>query len=330
MAKIIHDFGALAAKALAAAALPSALALSFAAGAQAAPSADTARLQEAWRTSIMHTPAPQEGCFHAAYPSLSWTRVACTTAPNRAYGPRNAAGSRTVGNGNDYAAVTSTITTNAVGSFPVVTGVKTEKGVGGANVYSLQLNSGFMKTAGCTGSTNSGCLTWEQFVYSSSETAAFMQYWLINYGSKCPAGGGWNSYQGSCYKNSAAVGVPKIAITQLGNLKISATAVKGGIDTLVMSTATNAYTTTGQDSVVDLATAWVASEFNIVGDGGGSAAKFNKKSSVTVQIALQDGGTTAPTCKSNDGTTGETNNLTLGSCTTSGGSTPSVEFTEKN
>jgi hypothetical protein len=31
-----------------------------------------------------------------------------------------------------------------------------------------------------------------------------------------------------------------------------------------------------------------------------------------------------------EGSTGETNNLTLGSCTTSSGSTPYIEFTEKD
>jgi hypothetical protein len=47
-----------------------------------------------------------------------------------------------------------------------------------------------------------------------------------------------------------------------------------------------------------------------------------------VNIALTDGLTAAPVCQGNDGTTGETNNLNLGPCTATGGTTPSVQFTE--
>ena len=316
---------------IAASCLPGALFVSMAGpAAAAAPSAD-AQLRAAWRGAIARIPVPEEGCFKASYPSTEWTKVECITAPARPYVPRRGRSGETVGNGNDYAALTSTLTSSALGSFPVVTGVKSEKGYGGAaNTYSLQLNSGFMTTAGCNGSSNKSCLTWQQFVYSSSETSAFMQYWLINYGSKCPAGGGWTQYEGSCYKNSAAVGVPKLPITDLGDLSVSGTAVSGGNDTMILANGSNAYSTSGKDTVVYLATAWDASEFNVVGDGGGSEAKFNKGSSITVNIGLKDGTSSAPTCKGDDGTTGETNNLTLGSCTASGGSTPSVEFTEKN
>ena len=117
-------------------------------------------------------------------------------------------------------------------------------------------------------------------------------------------------------------------ITQLGNLRLTGSAVRGGTDTFVFTTASEAYSTSGNDSVVDLASAWNAIEFNVVGDGGGSSAKFNKGSSITVQIALKDGSTAAPACKADDGTTGETNNLTLGTCSTAGGSSPSVTFKE--
>ncbi len=310
--------------------LPGALAL--------APFAQAATLDkahESWQLAIAHTATPGEGCFTASFPSTKWRQVVCKAAPNRPYGtaflPRNGKHSRTVGNGDDFAAVTSTITTAATGSFPTVTGVTKETGADGANSYTLQLNSGFMNTAGCNGSTTGDCQTWEQFVYSSGEEAAFMQYWLINYGNSCPSGGGWSSYQGSCYKNSAAVTVPKIVITSLSGEKIAATAKSGGNDTLTFTGGGKAYATSGKDSVVYLATAWDQSEFNIVGDGGGSAAKFNTSGvSITVKIALTDGSTAAPTCEGNDGTTGETNNLKLGKCTASSGSTPSVSFTESN
>jgi len=309
------------------ASLPAALALSFPTTAQAAPRATDAQLHAAWRDSIARMPVPREGCFNAAYPSTRWQQVACTVAPARPYVPRTGAGSFTVGNGNDYSAVVSGLISTTVGTFPSVTDVKHEKGAGEKNAYSLQINSQFFASPTCSGASNpSSCLGWQQFVYSTTG-AAFMQYWLINYGSKCPSGG-WMSYSGDCYRNSNAVSVPAEPITQLGNLKVTGTAVANGSDTVTFTTASRAYSATGNDNVVDLAAYWNASEWNVIGDGGGSQAVFNKGASITVEIALTDGSTAAPTCKADDGTTGETNNLTLGKCTASVGTTPSVEFTE--
>jgi hypothetical protein len=272
---------------------------------------------ERWRAAIVASPSNEEGCFHASFPSMTWEKVACTEVTPE-----------TVGNGADFAAeVSSGLISQTVGTFPTVTGVTSETDGRKRNTYSIQLNSNFMSgTAACQGV--SGCLSWLQFVYSSSEKAAFMQYWLIGIG-KCPKGAGWGSDgEGDCYKNSAAVSVPTIAITDLSQLKMSGTAVNGGKDTLVFTNGTEAYTTNGADTVADLATAWTASEFNIIGDGGGSEAVFNKGTSVTVKVAVTNGTTNAPECVANDGTTGETNNLTLGSCSATGGASPYVEFTE--
>jgi hypothetical protein len=85
-----------------------------------------------------------------------------------------------------------------------------------------------------------------------------------------------------------------------------------------------------KDSVVDISAVWRQSEFNVVGNAGGSEAVFNSGSSVSVKVALTDGSTAAPTCVANAGSTGETNNLNLGTCTTAGGTTPSIQFTESN
>jgi len=293
--------------------------------------AHDARAHNDWRAAISKTPTPHEGCFQAAYPALAWTEVTCKSAPKRPYMPRHGKSGRTVGNGDDFAIGVSGLISTATGSFPSVTGLKSETGYGGAsNYYSLQLNSNFFTTTACNGgSTASECQGWQQFVYSSSETSAFMQYWLINYGSSCPSGG-WEAYQGSCYKNSAAVNVPQLAITGLSGFKIAGTAVSGGTDTMVFTTSSTAYSTTGKDSVTVLAKGWNQAEFNVVGDGGGSNAKFNSGTKVTVEIAVKDGSTAKPTCESDDGTTGETNNLKLGSCTAASGATPSISFTESN
>jgi hypothetical protein len=295
--------------------------------AQAPTAADAeAEAREAWRETIVRTSVPEEGCFHASYPDIAWTRTECSVAPNIAYLPRRGATSNTVGNGvDDVADIVTGLITESVGTFPTVTGVTGEKD-DGANNYSLQLNSNFMKgTAVCSGHT--GCQSWEQFVYSSGEESAFMQYWLLTYG-KCPSG--WNKSGDDCYMNSAAVSVPKIAITQLANLKLSGSAVIDGIDTLVFTTETEAYSTTGADSVTDLGTDWHESEFNVVGDGGGTEAKFNTGAEITVKIAVTSSVQGTPTCATDSGTTGETNNLTLGKCITAGGATPYIEFIEAN
>jgi hypothetical protein len=302
---------------------------------QAADDAE-AHNQELWREAIAQTEVPTEGCFHASYPSLAWNKVACSVAPAIPFLPRKGRGiSQTVGDGDDYAAeVSSGLITKTIGSFPKVTGVTTETGLLGANDYSLQLNSNFMNTAACNGAKQpSQCLDWEQFVYSSGYDEAFMQYWLINWNNACPSG--WFSYGSDCYTNSNAVAAPQAAITELKTLKLSGAAKKGtakkaGIDTLVFTAEKEAYSTTGLDTVVDLATAWTESEFNIIGDGDGSEADFNSGSSVTVKVAVSNGTKDAPTCAANSGTTAETNNLNLGSCTGTGASPPYIEFTESN
>lgn len=313
--------------------LAAAIAVVVAAPAAHAANPAIARAQADWRDAIHKTATPGEGCFTASFPALAWSKVACKAAPNRPFLPRTGAArtiGRTTGNGVDYAIGVTGKISQAVGSFPVAKGVKSETGYGGAaNTYSLQLNSNFFATTACAaGSTASMCAGWQQFIYSSSEKAVFMQYWLINYGTTCPTG--WASYSGSCYKNSAAVSAPQIEITEIGDFSVSGTAVAGATDTVVFANGSTAYTTTGKDSVTVLASGWNQAEFNVVGDGGGSAAKFNKPVALTVKIAVADGATTAPTCVTNGGTTGETNNLVLGKCVAKAGATPSISFIEKN
>lgn len=294
-----------------------------ASGASAAP---LTAAQQSWRDAVTALATP-EGCFAAAFPKAEWHRVACAAAPAVPFLPRTGARTgRTVGNGHDYAEVTASLVQAATGSFPTVTGVTRETGANGANDYSLQLNSGFMKTSGCKGGA-SGCQTWQQFIYASGFNAVFMQYWLINYRNPCPSG--WNSFGSDCYKNSASVNAPLVPATSLGNLSVIGTASRQ-TDTVTFTDGSTAYRSSGRDSVVGLAQGWKKSEFNVVGDGGGSSADFNTGSSITVKIAATDGSTAAPRCAANSGTTGETNNLNLGACTKAGGATPAISFVELN
>jgi hypothetical protein len=292
-------------------------------------------------------PQPEQGCFKATYPNLFWERVECKPVTHpfdhpRFHKPR--AGALTAGNGNDYVAEASGLISSTLGSFLTVTGVTSEKSVGvaeygdggilGANEYSIQLNTQFTSTSAACDS-HSGCTVWQQFIYATDyetkgEAAAFMQYWLIGWGSsRCPSGFGSDG-EGDCYGNSNYVTVPDIKPTSLGSLTLSGTAAKGGNDTVVFHNGSTAYQVSGADSKLDIATVWKESEFNIVGDAGGSEAVFNTGASVTVKVALTDGSTSAPTCLSDDGTTGESNNLNLGKCSTASGSSPYIQFTESN
>ena len=313
---------------------------------QVGPIEDVAR--EAWRQDMAQIATPSEGCFHASYPSIVWQQVACGAVrtdvhPLPHYYQFGA--QQTAGNGNDYTIQTgSHLITSAIGTFPTVTGVTSEKGVGvasygdggilGKNEYSVQLNTQFTSTtAACK--SKSGCTVWQQWVYATdySETgkgAIFMQNWLIGYGSsRCPSGFASDG-EGDCYGNSSAALPPDIAPTALASLKLTATAATGGNDTAVVTYDGEAYSTSQKDSTLDIASVWNTGEFNVVGDAGGSEAEFNSGSSITVNLAVTDGSTAAPSCVGDSGTTGESNNLTLGSCTATSGSSPSIKFTESN
>jgi hypothetical protein len=319
--------------------------------------------QEVWRENIRQIAPPDEGCFHVSFPSTQWEQVACVEAvpvfhssPAHAihkFALHLAGEEETAGNGTDYVAETSGLTTSATGSFPTVTGVTTETGVGvaeygdggilGANDYSLQLNTEIdtNSPAGCTQYHNVACGTWQQFVYASdyesgSDGDIFMQYWLFFSGEeRCPSGwgnGGFSEGVQACYKNSATVALPDVKASALATVKLSGSAVSGGNDTLTFTIGTQAYSTSGKDSVLKIASTWDQSEFNVVGDAGGSEADFNSGASITVKIAVSSGTTSAPTClgPSGAGTTGESNNLNLGSCSAVSGSTPYIQFTESN
>jgi hypothetical protein len=307
-------------------AIPTFLAASLSACAVSNPDTDEA----SWRDAIVASPSGADGCFHVSYPSMDWEPVACGVASGNPFASRRSADVPfAVGNGNDYAIQVSGLISKASGTFVKATDVTTETGAGTKNSYSLQLNSNFMTgTAACKG--KAGCMSWEQFIYSTTEQATFMQNWLIGFGDTCPNASFMSDGEGDCFSNSAAVTVPDIKVADLSELKVSGKAVKGGNDSVVFAVGTEAFTTSEKDSITDLATAWNSAEYNIIGDGNLSEAVFNKGASIRVRIGVTDGSTTAPKCVANDGTTGETNNLTLGACETFAGTQPSIEFTESD
>lgn len=302
-----------------------------------------------WREAMSHNPESGPGCFQAAYPSYVWERSQCKVVHRTLHRPpqRPTLGPAFVtGNGNDYVVQGTGLISETVGSFPTVSNVTSERSAGvaafggggilGRNEYSLQINTDFNgTTAACAG--HSGCVVWQQFVYATDfettgEAAVFIEYWLIGWGSsRCPSG--WQSDgAGDCVINSNATAAPDVAPTtaSLAKMSLTGTAVSGGHDTVVFNNGTTAFSLTASDNVVDIAQVWQQSEFNIVGDAGGSRADFNRGASIAVKVAVLDGSTAAPRCIANSGTTGETNNLNLGSCTTAGGSMPSIQFPESD
>ncbi len=309
-----------------------------------AQSTDDAAARDTWRAIISQNPDIREGCFQVSFPNIAWEQVECRELHPRVHPVVRKPGEETAGNGHDYVAESSGLTSAALGSFPTVTGVKSEKSTGvaeygdggilGANEYSLQLNTNFTgTTAACK--SHAGCVVWQQFIYATDyavegEAAVFMQYWLIDWGSSaCPRGFGSDG-EGDCYGNSNYVSAPDVKPASLGSLSLSGSAAAGGNDTVIFTDGSAAYRVSGKDSVLDISQVWQQSEFNVVGDAGGSRADFNEPVSVTVKVALTDGTTSAPTCVANAGTTGESNNLNLGKCSKASGSSPSTQFTESN
>jgi hypothetical protein len=323
--------------------------------------------RQVWREVMHHVSPNDTGCFHASYPSTQWEKVECGAAPAYRSALRRFAGTEptetVAGNWYDYVAQapSGSLLSSAVGSFPSVTGVTSEKtvnvkfnggesdGLTGPNEYTLQVNTNFANTAACDG--YSYCYAWQQYaVATGGPTQVFIEYWLINYGVHdgnkdiCPNGfidigqsflfGGQGDM---CVQNSPSVNIyadGPIPITDLANLQLSGSADADGTDRATATYNSEAYAVGVKDSWTDIATGWTQAEFNVFGDGGGARSDFNKGSAVTVKIALTDGSTSTPTCVSptkREGTTGETNNLfPRKGCTATGGSTPYIEFLESN
>jgi hypothetical protein len=297
--------------------------------------APTKAQRQTWRRRMVQSPRPKKGCFVSTYPQTTWREVQCVAAPRRPLLPRNGRGVQleTVGAGLDYSSQITGNAPMAEGSFDSVGGVTGEIGNGTANAYSLQLNTNFFVTTTCGGG-QTGCLGWEQFVFEETQQGlpfAFMQYWLINYGSSCPSG--WESFGGTdCFINSGnAVNAPIQTIATLGEMTLTGVAPAGSADdSVTLSIGNQLYSVTGSDYFPDLGKHWNTSEFNVLGFGGGTEAEFNAGSTIVVRTAMNSG-TAAPACVA-EGFTAETNNLTLVGTPTSesGAEWPSIVFTESN
>jgi hypothetical protein len=288
-------------------------------------------------------------------------------------GHRNVFGPGLIPHNNDIAvqAPSGHLLSSVLGSFSA-SGVTSETGVGvaayggggilGPNEYSLQLNTNDNYTAAC--GYSSGCAAWVQFAMATNtpvsaacrgncpvtnETQVFVEYWLLNWGTDfhdganiCPAGfndAGMDQLGGAgddCFQNSQPMTIVKgqLPITDLADLELSGSATAGGMDTAKVIYNGQASMSAVKDSYTEIASVWNQAEFNVVGDANGSEAEFNNGTFLTAHISVTDGSTTQPTCVTNGGTTGESNNLNFVPSTSSpvccayGGSNPRIEFAE--
>lgn len=295
----------------------------------ASPGSEESARRSAWRASMKQIPLPDKGCFTASYPVTRWQKVTCTTAPPYPLvPPKGHAKSNTVGGtSSDYVGLVSGLLSQAEGSFP-------SSNAGSSNAYSLQLNTGFFATPACSGAAIPlNCAGLQQFLFESSGSA-YMQYWLINWGTGCPSG--WDKYvppsdpsEIDCYKNSSAASTGSQPITELFDMALIGKA-SGGTDTVLLDYEGGTISAVGADSVLDLEQGWSQAEFNIFGSGNGNEVNINADASIVVQLTLNNGTTSTPTVQ-DASFTGETNNLSLlGAACTYGGATPMIQFMESN
>jgi hypothetical protein len=310
-------------------------------------SAPESMTPELWRIYMANHSAEEEGCFHASFPNTAWERVDCEEAPAGVHPVHiSRAGAPEVAGSGDYVAQTANKITWAGGGF-ATSGLTSEVGVAeyvnnegqplgvlGPDQYSIQLNTNeWGTTSACQG--RRGCHVWQQFVYAnhypspSSGGKVFMQYWLLDWGSSaCPSG--WTQTGTACFENISLLSVPSVPVTQLDSLSVAGGANHKGLDSVTFSDGNEFWTLTRTDSILDISSVWDKAEFNVVGNAGGAQAQFNPGTSIVVTLLVADGVDTAPTCLADGGTTGESNNLSVGPCTTSKAFIPHIQYTESN
>jgi hypothetical protein len=333
-------------------------------GVQPAGNTQTAGVA-AWRTSLIRNPLPGAGCFKASYPSVTWSRTACSSSLERPsvtmaarFRPESMAGNEW----NASAPRGDTITT-AIGSFPYayVTGEHSAyySSCGscrsGANYYGIQINTNvYPNPAACKGIAN--CTSgWVQFVYLNpvfdgsygSPPRGALTIWNILLSKSgtmvCPRGfSSSGSSATGCYLHSQAVLVPNQSIDKNGLEGITLQGMSGTSSSSGKTPYLSAYLTFGKTTVgmqwpnpplSDIASHWQSAQFNLMGHNGGSEAIFKKGSTLTARLETQfsSGAKTAPTCVPGRSTTAESNSLAFVAAPKLPQTTlPSIVFKESN
>ena len=194
------------------------------------------------------------------------------------------------------------------------------------------------------------CQIWQQFIYTSdfnglsgppgSHGELFMQYWLFNWSLQSNAGcpHGWTSSAGrngatDCYRNGPIQSVPVVVpVSDFAKVRLSASVQQGENDELYFSYGPDAWAVIESDGFnpahpnedgIGIASIWQGVEFNVVGNTNSSQAKFSDGTVLGVTLNVLDSTGVSPLCLIDSdprigyvGTTGETNNLNLGPCST--------------
>jgi hypothetical protein len=172
------------------------------------------------------------------------------------------------------------------------------------------LNSNYFYTTIGTTSTQ----VWEKFIFENNGTGQhngdiFIEFWLFSYGN-CPTG--WHPYGfGDCWKNRPRTTYGYINPGLLTYYTLTGS-VSSATDTvkLCYTTTGNCFAASDSDRVNLYSSNWWGSELNVFGWGGASQANFNAGTSLGLTVNNFANG---QACGSGS-TTGETNNLNLGSC----------------
>jgi hypothetical protein len=215
-------------------------------------------------------------------------------------------------------------------------------GNGQKGYYSLQINSNNNFPVDSPYSNNAEVTGWEQFIYTGNPSGAstWIEYWLFNYNTvNCPSsstgccdkipvppnGNSWFASDGDCVNNppTESSSVPYVPPASLSGLTLQAVAnvlSDSGtyVDEALVYVSGILYDFSYPANILNLYQSWYDSEFNVFGYTDGSRAEFNSGTTITVSDILegQSGNVITGTACSpspNAGTTGETNNLTLGS-----------------
>jgi hypothetical protein len=333
------------------AATPPGAAASANASQQDAKKEPTKEERKSWRKQLLTTPRPKAGCFTATYPQTTWREEPCRPPkPHKLFLPKLGGMSQiqTVGgSGPDFSATVTGHITQSEGSFDSVTGVTS------TDAYSLQLNTDFFSTSTCSSSPSpASCSGWEQFVYESSGDA-FMQYWLINFGptgTLCPTPrsthcdgshvftDGWCPIDlyGAVYCVVNGANEPSVSaqsMSTLDQIQLAGSAASGAAnDSMTVTVGGTAHSATGDNYFPDMGTQWQEAEFNVFGDGGGSATTFNSGATLQVRTEVVSGTNLGPGCDLRT-FTAESSNLTLVNSAPTGvtsSSAPALVFAQSN
>jgi hypothetical protein len=126
--------------------------------------------------------------------------------------------------------------------------------------------------------------------------------------------------------------VAKQPITNLANLRLTASANTAGNDTVEMfvNSTTPTATASNVGSTLNLGSGWKDAEFIVAGDCCNHVANFNSGSTIVVRTTIHHGRKDAPSCVT-EGFTGETNNLNLvGTAAVGTGASPAIVSQQSN